>query len=267
MKLLLRLSILLLSISGFSQASKDVQVEYQLFSNTSWPMKMFTTLYVSGNTAIYRERFNTKEPWLERSTPEILAQQKKFASDVVLEDTYQMTDRNKKEVLFYDYVMSKKFLVRDLCPDIQWQITDETKTVAGLTCIKAVGDFRGRQWIAWFAPEIPLAFGPWKLQGLPGIILEAYDSTEKYAIKAYKVEYKKSEFAGVDFTKLVAVDNNKPISYQQFVQDNDEGLDNLFANTDHQKEADAAGIKVTNITVGKPVTVREGFELKYEWEK
>ena len=36
--------------------------------------------------------------------------------------------------------------------------------------------FRGRLYTAWYYPDIPLPIGPWKLQGLPGIILEAYDA-------------------------------------------------------------------------------------------
>ena len=40
---------------------------------------------------------------------------------------------------------------------------------------KAECDFRGRHYIAWFNPKIPIPDGPWKLRGLPGLIIEAYD--------------------------------------------------------------------------------------------
>ena len=40
--------------------------------------------------------------------------------------------------------------------------------------------FKGRTWTAWFAADIPLDNGPWKLCGLPGLILRAYDAKQQY---------------------------------------------------------------------------------------
>ena len=59
--------------------------------------------------------------------------------------------------------------------------------MCGYTCHKAVADFRGREWIAWYAPELPLSYGPWKLCGLPGLILEAYDNKLEYKYTATEI--------------------------------------------------------------------------------
>ncbi len=61
-----------------------------------------------------------------------------------------------------------------------WDISDESKDIIGYQCFKATTDFRGRRWTAWFAPEIPIQDGPWKLCGLPGLILEAEDNHSEY---------------------------------------------------------------------------------------
>jgi len=65
-------------------------------------------------------------------------------------------------------------------PDfMQWQIAKDTLTKAGLLCQKAMLDFGGRHWTAWFAPEIPISDGPYKFCGLPGLIISVVD-TEGY---------------------------------------------------------------------------------------
>ena len=58
--------------------------------------------------------------------------------------------------------------------EMQWTIVeDSTATVLGYECVMAESDYHGRHWKAWFTPEIPMSFGPWKLHGLPGLILKA----------------------------------------------------------------------------------------------
>lgn len=62
----------------------------------------------------------------------------------------------------------------------QWNIMDSVKTVLDYDCQMAKCSFRGREWTAWFAPDIPISNGPWKLGGLPGLIMEAYDKGKQY---------------------------------------------------------------------------------------
>lgn len=58
---------------------------------------------------------------------------------------------------------------------IDWQLSDETKEVCGYDCKTARGTYGGRTWVVRYAPEIPSSWGPWKLWGLPGLVLEAED--------------------------------------------------------------------------------------------
>ena len=66
----------------------------------------------------------------------------------------------------------------------EWEIGDNTKTILGYECVVASANYRGRKWTAWFAHEIPIQEGPWKLCGLPGLILEAHDANNEYIFEA-----------------------------------------------------------------------------------
>lgn len=55
-----------------------------------------------------------------------------------------------------------------------WEIVaDSITSVLGYDCVMAKSDYHGREWTAWFTPEIPLNFGPWKFRGMPGLVLKA----------------------------------------------------------------------------------------------
>lgn len=64
---------------------------------------------------------------------------------------------------------------------IEWKLSEETQTIMGYTCQKATGLFRGRMWIVWFAPELPLDAYLWNLGGLPGLILKAETDMCRFA--------------------------------------------------------------------------------------
>ena len=74
-----------------------------------------------------------------------------------------------------------------------WTMGDSTRDVLGYTCQQATADFRGRRWTAWFATDIPVSDGPWKLGGLPGLILEAYDEGQQHVFTAVGLERVKDE--------------------------------------------------------------------------
>lgn len=66
-------------------------------------------------------------------------------------------------------------------PDIDWKMEEGDTVVAGYSCQKASGEFRGRTWTVWFTLDIPVSDGPWKLCGLPGLILQASESEGYYS--------------------------------------------------------------------------------------
>jgi len=79
-------------------------------------------------------------------------------------------------------------------PIQQWEIHEETAIVAGYQCQKATTRFRGRSYVAWFTPEIPINNGPWKFGGLPGLILKVYDEDVLFTFECTKIEYFRNTF-------------------------------------------------------------------------
>ena len=73
-------------------------------------------------------------------------------------------------------------------PDQQWTLTQDTATVSGYHCQKATCRFHGRDFEAWFTPEVPVKFGPWKFGGLPGLIVKVYDTDHLYTFECTSVE-------------------------------------------------------------------------------
>lgn len=84
------------------------------------------------------------------------------------------------KVTTLDHMASSRFLCEEKNELPQWELLPDTMTILSYPCQKAICTFKGRQWEAWFTTEIPRSEGPWKLQGLPGLILEANDNENHY---------------------------------------------------------------------------------------
>ena len=87
-----------------------------------------------------------------------------------------------------------KTITLESIPPLQYEVTEDTETptwnmvegsdsICGYLCQKASGKFRGKTWNVLYAEDIPTAAGPWKLQGLPGLITYAADNEGIHTFK------------------------------------------------------------------------------------
>jgi GLPGLI family protein len=86
----------------------------------------------------------------------------------------------------------KYFIVKDSLNIFNWNILDKTKEILGYICQLATMEYRGRNYKAWFAADLPVG-GPWKFDGLPGMILsinsdDSFLSFEALKIKSFKIK-------------------------------------------------------------------------------
>ncbi len=64
-----------------------------------------------------------------------------------------------------------------------WKIQPEKKKIGEFMAQKAVTDFAGRSWEAWFTPDVPIQDGPYKFSGLPGLIVSVADRSGSHSIE------------------------------------------------------------------------------------
>ena len=103
---------------------------------------------------------------------------------------YVTKDFDKSVSTTYDQaVMSECGYYDEPFSDIDWLIVeDSTKTILDYQCIMATTDYHSRKWTVWFTPEIPMQDGPWKFCGLPGLIMEASESSGQHSFTATGIE-------------------------------------------------------------------------------
>ncbi|PZP52223.1 MAG: hypothetical protein DI598_01195 [Pseudopedobacter saltans] len=90
-----------------------------------------------------------------------------------------LIDLKSEKIFEVKRIGMKSYLVSGDNNTINWDIQDSTKKIGDYTCQKAVGLSKGRNYIVWFSTDLPYSYGPRRLFGLPGLILEAYDETNR----------------------------------------------------------------------------------------
>ena len=75
-------------------------------------------------------------------------------------------------------------------PSLEWELTDSIENVLGYECLGAKCRFRGREWTVFYSEDIPLSDGPWKLHGLPGLIMKATDEQGHYTFECIGIKSK-----------------------------------------------------------------------------
>lgn len=99
-------------------------------------------------------------------------------------------ERSSNQMHFLGRFIVHRAHYKEAIPQLNWQMHEEEKEVAGYNCKKATTSFGGRDYTAWYAPTIELHNGPYKFNGLPGLILSIYDTDKEHVFTAVRVEKK-----------------------------------------------------------------------------
>ena len=97
-------------------------------------------------------------------------------------------DRKNGNIIMLNTVGFERYKGTDPVGTLNWNIESDTAVFLDYPCQKASLQFRGRNYEAWFAPQIPINEGPWKFFGLPGLILKVKDADGMFDIECIGLE-------------------------------------------------------------------------------
>ncbi|MGB3106229.1 GLPGLI family protein [Sphingobacterium siyangense] len=119
-------------------------------------------------------------------------------------------DLSKKLIAQYEEFLPKNYLFsEENLSDLVWNIREDTLSIHSYLCQKATINYGGRSWTAWFTSEIPISDGPYKFSGLPGLIIQMYDSKRHWNIDFAQLLYKDTKRIDLPFKDAIKKDKVK----------------------------------------------------------
>ncbi len=132
------------------------------------------------------------------------------------------TDNINGKIIGRETIGSKCFETEEAKTYQDWTLKNETGKVLDYDCLNAICDFRGKKWKVAYSEDVPISAGPWKLGGLPGLIMKAEDQDGIHSFEA--VEIFKDE-APITFDKYYTIrmislkgDTFKSINFEKKTQ-------------------------------------------------
>lgn len=194
MKKTIMLLVFAISNSGFSQKktveNSDLWVSYEMvykkYLTSESTQNVNTILIVSsqGSLFTFEAMMNFDKIQQERELTD---------SDVFLNRSpyYFLIKGNGDSVEHYETIGSDSYKFKENL-NHEWKLIDQDTIISGYTCKKATVNYAGRDWSAWYSPEIPITVGPYKFHGLPGLVMLLRDSENVFSFVVKEV--KKGDF-------------------------------------------------------------------------
>ncbi|MHB0753635.1 GLPGLI family protein [Polaribacter sp. M15] len=258
MRIIVTIFVFLAVNIAFSQENK-VYVEYEIINlSVGKPIYVKAKLLINNNKSLYV--INPKDTKYNKNEKAVFDEKENSVKRVIYRSSknnfYLLTDRTKNLIEQTSGSEDYRFIVTEKIHSFKWTITDETKLIGKFTCKKATTYFRGRNYMAWFSPEIPLNSGPWKFSGLPGLILEVKDTESLFAWKTKVIKLPYNDNVKLDIPNEKKL---KKVKLEDYVAMKSKGSQNYSSLI---KSKMPKGTKFRDMKIR-----RQGIELVYEWEE
>ena len=165
----------LMQDSTDSHSVRNVQMYLQIGSHLSKFQSLTryigdSILYVYGNKGSDPQTFlNAVSKSMSAAMPNIMAAYNIFKN-------YPRMG----SMIFTDYD-DHKFLKVEQTMKMDWRLDNQKDSlILGYSCQKAYITYAGRDYTAWYSLQVPVCDGPYKFNGLPGLILKISDSKNQH---------------------------------------------------------------------------------------
>lgn len=161
-------------------------VKYSYFNDNSVSKKEESAILKHCNNKsifiIDTEIFDPKSKYLDENN--------RVAGDLITSKEEVFKDFNSNRLYSKSPIAgTRKLVLKDSLNLFNWEIRgNDKKNILGYECIEAITTFRGRKYIAYFTEQLAFFDGPWKMSGLPGLILELKEESGKLEIKAFEIQ-------------------------------------------------------------------------------
>lgn len=210
------------------------------------PRQEDTFLYINSTSSMYR-RSNEEEGEYYRYLQGGGSKETYNINSILAKTSSLYHSVPEQKTISTERIIEQMFQINEPLHAIMWDIREEQKQIGDYLAQLATGSFRGRDYSVWFVPDIPMPFGPWKLQGLPGLILEARDSREDVIFVFKSLERIDGQVVNIESPKGI-----KQVSGAEYARTYKAFMDNPTAFI---RATSAPG---TNVVVGSGRSTRAG---------
>lgn len=221
MKATILLIFLCISCFSFSQNTIVRYIEYRKAEDQTNVSFLIYNDSISYNIQSFHKLFNSYDELLADKD---FVESPKYIRNIKKENLYS------NEYFGITNILRKgNVIYKDELPSIQWKLSNEENSILGFKCKSATAEFRGRKYKVWYTMEIPIPIGPWKLGGLPGLILKADADNGYFTFEAtsiilnstlpvpekYVNLYKNNKDKISDYKKVIEFENNALEEFRQ----------------------------------------------------